>query len=57
VGHNKQISGKLRITYRTIFLNLLINLFLSSNGMYPEFYYKLQKSNIIAGIRLLEETK
>jgi len=27
VGHNKQISEELRVTFRTIFKNLLINLF------------------------------
>jgi len=34
VGHNKQISGKLRISFRTKFQNLLNNFFLLCKGMH-----------------------
>jgi len=34
VGHNKQISGELSISFRKKFLNLLNNLFLLFKGMH-----------------------
>jgi len=34
VGHNKQISAELPISFRKKFLNLLNNLFLLSEGMH-----------------------
>jgi len=56
VGHNKQISGELSISfvkiykiYQTIFFIIQRNSFL----MYHKFEYKLQKSTLITFTRWL----
>jgi len=57
VGHNKIKSGELRITFRTKFLNILIQfLFIIQRDaflIYHKFDYKLQKSTLITFTRWL----
>jgi len=56
VGHNKQISGELRISFCTKFENLLINFFYYPRDallMYHKFDYKIQKSTLITFTRWL----
>jgi len=55
MGNNEQISGKVHITFCTIFLNLLINILfviqLDVLLMYHEFDNKSKKSTFIVCIQ------
>jgi len=56
VGHNKQTSGELLISFCTKFENRLINFFNYPKDallMYLKFDYKLQKSTLITFTRWL----